>query len=57
MSFENTKGTVSIREIRDEINELEALDKTLMIKLRIDYLKSRLMLVKSILLNLPLKPI
>jgi len=57
MSFENTKGTVSIREIRNEISELETLDKTLMIKLRIDYLKSRLMLVKSILLNLPLKPI
>lgn len=55
MSFETMKGTEGLKEIREVIKTLEGIKQTEMRTLRINYLKSRLVWIKDILLNLPLK--
>lgn len=57
MSFETMKETEGLKEIREVIKTLEGIKQTEMRTLRINYLKSRLIWIKDILLNLPLKTI
>lgn len=57
MSFESMENTDGLREIREVIRVLEGMEQTGMRTLRINYLKSRLIHIKDILLNLPLKTI